>query len=154
MTVTVDSAIAADLFSVMEVMESAFDSAFGEAWTEQQLAGVIVMPGTSLATARQDGFVVGFALWRIVLDEAELLLIGVHSDNQHSGVGTSLLKHVVTESVYSGAKSLHVEVRADNDALYFYANYGFEQVGIRPDYYRRTDHGPREAVTLCLELVS
>jgi [ribosomal protein S18]-alanine N-acetyltransferase len=152
MTVTVKSATAADILTIMEVMDAAFDPAFGEAWTEQQLAGVLVMPGTTLAAAYLDGLMVGFALWRLVLDEAELLLIGVHSLNQLSGVGTALLDYAVTECAYSGAKSLHVEVRVDNDALYFYVKSGFEQVGIRPDYYRRKDNGPRDAATLCLNL--
>ncbi len=148
----VEPVAAQDIAAIMGVMESAFDPAIGEAWTAQQVAGLLSIPGTSLCAARCGDVVLGFALWRTLFDDAELLLIAVDPGAHSTGVGTALFKHVATECLSSGAHYLHVEVRTDNPALYFYAKLGFEMVGIRPQYYRRKDNGPTEATTLRCEL--
>jgi ribosomal-protein-alanine N-acetyltransferase len=41
-----------DLDDVMAVMDRAFGSRFGEAWTRSQLAGILPMAGVSLILAR------------------------------------------------------------------------------------------------------
>ena len=68
-----------DLDAVMKVMESAFGTRFGEAWTRSQCAGILPMAGVSLMLTRDgdDGTPVGFSLSRSVMDESELLLIAV-----------------------------------------------------------------------------
>ncbi len=81
----------ADLAAVMRVMEDSFDPAFGEAWTAPQCAGLLPMAGVWLSLARRDETVIGFALGRIVRDEAELLLLAVHRSSQGKGVGLMLL---------------------------------------------------------------
>ena len=42
----------ADLEDVTQVMSSAFDERFGEAWTRSQCAGILPMPGVELVLAR------------------------------------------------------------------------------------------------------
>ncbi len=144
--------LANDIESIMPVMRAAFDPAYGESWSATQCTGVLALPGSRLVMAMRHGEAAGFALWRIVVDEAELLLIAVHPAQQGSGVGNQLLKHAVTESKESGAIRLHVEVRKDNPALHFYAKQGFVQVGRRPFYYKRSDGGSTDAMTLSLNL--
>jgi ribosomal-protein-alanine N-acetyltransferase len=74
----------------MRVMEDSFDPAFGEAWTAPQCAGLLPMAGVWLSLARRDDAVIGFALARIVGDEAELLLLAVGRSSQGKGVGQML----------------------------------------------------------------
>ena len=78
-----------DLDSVMEVMESAFGSRFGEAWTRSQCAGILPMAGVSLMLTRDGdgGAPVGFSLFRNVMDESELLLLAVAPDHRRRGIG-------------------------------------------------------------------
>ena len=68
-----------DLDEVMEVMDAAFGSRFGEAWTRSQCAGILPMTGVSLIVARdgESGAAMGFTLSRSVADESELLLLAV-----------------------------------------------------------------------------
>jgi [ribosomal protein S18]-alanine N-acetyltransferase len=141
-----------DLAAVMPVMRDSFDPAFGEAWSEGQCRGLMTLPGSKLAIARIDEQIIGFAFWRVTLDESELLLIAVAPTAQRKSVGRALVKSAVTESKQSGAKTMHVEMRTDNKALYFYVGMGFEQVGTRPNYYKRTDGGPTDAITLSRQL--
>ncbi len=65
----------ADLALVDQLMQGAFDPRFGEAWTRNQCLGILAMPGVWLTIAAIDGIPAGFALSRIVADEAELLLL-------------------------------------------------------------------------------
>jgi [ribosomal protein S18]-alanine N-acetyltransferase len=152
MTITLVDIRAADVERIMPVMHAAFDSAFGESWSAIQCAGILSLPGSRMVAALVDEFVVGFALWRVVLDESELMLIASDPKSQRTGIGLFLAKHAVAESKESGATQLHVEVRADNPALYFYAKLGFLQVGCRPQYYKRSDGGVADAITLSLGL--
>jgi ribosomal-protein-alanine N-acetyltransferase len=77
-----------DLDSVIQVMNSAFDERFGEAWTRSQCAGILPMPGVKLVVARfGDGRPAGFALYRTIGDEAELLLLAVSRSFGGAGLG-------------------------------------------------------------------
>ena len=133
---------------IMPIMASAFSPEFGEAWSADQCRGVLTLPGSALALARWEGHLAGFALWRYVLDEAELLLLATGPALQRTGIGTALLDHIAADAKQAGVQRLHVEVRSDNSALPFYTARQFEQVGIRLQYYRRSDHGPADAITL------
>ncbi|UVO52433.1 GNAT family N-acetyltransferase [Sphingomonas sp. SUN019] len=127
---------AADLGAVEAVMDVAFDPRFGEAWTRSQCLGILAMPGVWLTLARADGEVAGFALSRAILDEAELLLIATAPAFRRRGIGAALLRSVVSEARGRGVVKLHLEVRANNDAIALYIANGFAKVGERRGYYR------------------
>src|SRR5690349_12982850 len=55
-----------DLPEVMAVMSDSFDPRFGEAWTMNQCAGLLPLPGVWLTLARQEDGVFGFSLARLV----------------------------------------------------------------------------------------
>jgi ribosomal-protein-alanine N-acetyltransferase len=137
-----------DLDAVMRVMEDSFDPAFGEAWTAPQCAGLLPMPGVWLSLARLDGEVVGFALSRVVLREAELLLLAVRRDRQKRRVGETLLSDFVRAARRRGAEDLHLEVRQGNHAVKLYDRAGFREVGRRPNYYHGRDGQLYDALTL------
>jgi len=139
------------LADIMSVMTCAFDAQFGEAWTAAQCTGVISMPGAQLLIARTPR-VAGFALVRTVFDEAELMLLAVRPDLQRQGIGRALLGQSIATATAAGATSYFLEVRADNPARRFYEDCGFEQVGIRPHYYRGRDGVRRDALTYRLSL--
>ena len=138
----------ADLHDVMAVMEDSFDPRFGEAWTMGQCAGLLPWPGVWLTLARADEAVLGFALARVVADEAELLLLAVKTAGQRRGVGRILLEDFEDEAVARGATRLHLEVREGNHALSLYERSGFGLVGRRRDYYSGQKGDRYDALTL------
>lgn len=140
------------LDAVMEVMASAFDARFGEAWTRAQCAGILPMAGVALTVARLDGKVAGFSLARRTLDEAELLLIAVHPDHVRGGVGRRLLDQFIADQHRAGARHLHLEVRDGNPAVGLYRKGGFGIVGRRTNYYRGTDGEKFDALTMALTI--
>jgi [ribosomal protein S18]-alanine N-acetyltransferase len=144
----VEPAAVADIESILPIMSRAFNPQFGEAWSAPQCMSMLALSGTRFAIGWMDEKVAGFAIARTVLDETELLLIAVDPAQGGCGLGSKLLDYVVTESISLGAKKLHVEVRSDNPAHDFYSARGFVRVGTRPNYYRRKDGGPTQAITL------
>ncbi len=150
--VEIAEASALDLEKVMIVMKKAFDPRHGEAWTAAQCAGILSLPGSLLLIARSGDRTLGFALARSVADEGELLLIAVSPDRQRRGTGKWLVKKIIERLVDKGVKKLHLEMRTDNPALAFYNDLGFQQVGLRRDYYRRSDGQLTDAATLSLEI--
>jgi [ribosomal protein S18]-alanine N-acetyltransferase len=137
-----------DLAAVMDVMEAAFDPAFGEAWTAPQCAGLLPMPGVWLSLAREGDEVVGFALGRVVLREAELLLLAVKREGRGRGIGQLLLDRFIEVAATRGAQDLHLEVREGNGAINLYAKTGFSEIGRRRNYYSGRDGQVYDALTL------
>jgi ribosomal-protein-alanine N-acetyltransferase len=132
----------------MTVMEDSFDPAFGEAWTAAQCAGLLPLPGVWLSIAREGDQVIGFALGRVVLKEAELLLLAVRRDGQGRGIGRSLLERFGLVAASRGADKLHLEVRDGNPASRLYRRAGFTEVGRRRNYYTGRDGQIYDALTL------
>jgi ribosomal-protein-alanine N-acetyltransferase len=140
------------LDAVMQVMNDSFDPAFGEAWTAPQCAGLLPMPGVWLSLANENGKVIGFALARIVLREAELLLLAVKKEGQRRGVGQMLLDRFTAIAKRRGAEQLHLEVREGNHAIRLYKRAGFGEVGRRTNYYNGRDGELYDALTLARSL--
>ena len=137
-----------DLDAVVAVMEDSFDPRFGEAWTASQCAGLLPLPGVWLTLARDDDDIVGFALARLVANEAELLLLAVRRVAQRRGVGRRLLDGFVAHARRRGVDRLHLEVREGNHAVKLYEQSGFSLVGRRRNYYCGADGRCFDALTL------
>ena len=133
--------------AVAEVMQRAFPPDFGEAWTEAQLRGALITPGTHLFLAHSDNKIQGFALTRRVVDECELLLIAVMPDMRGQSIGSQMLLSVLNDCAAAGVSKLFLEMRANNDALHFYQRHSFTIIGQRPDYYRGCDGQKYDALT-------
>jgi ribosomal-protein-alanine N-acetyltransferase len=143
-----------DLDDVIEIMEAAFGSRYGEAWTRSQCAGILPMAGVSLTLARdpRDGEAFGFSLTRSVADEAELLLLAVLPSRHRQGIGSRLLDDFMDRAREGGAARVHLEVRDGNPAVAMYRTAGFTQVGRRRNYYQAADGQRYDALTLARSL--
>lgn len=139
-----------DLEAVMDVMEDSFDPCFGEGWTRPQCAGLLPLPGVWLTLAKENGKTVGFALSRVILDEAELLLLAVMKDRRGNGIGQHLLLSFIDSAANRGAQNLHLEVRDGNHAIHLYKNAGFSEIGRRKAYYNGQDGQAYDALTLAM----
>lgn len=92
---------------------------------------------------------VGFALARVVADEAELLTIGVLPAWRGQGLAGRLLGAVLTRAAALGVTRVLLEVAEDNaPARALYARRNFAIVGRRPGYYRRPPEPAIDALIL------
>jgi len=143
------------LDSVMQVMDEAFDPAFGEAWTRRQISDALARPRTFCLLGHAPGTTGeahGFALSRQVVDEEELLLIAVKPAWRGLGVGKRLLHELHHGARARGVLRLFLEMRDGNPALAFYEDFGFSQIGRRPAYYRSAAGGPIDALTFAFDI--
>lgn len=75
-------------------------------------------------------------VWRPVLDESELLLIGTARDAQRKGLARALLSEALAQAKARGIGCMHLEVRSGNGpAARLYESMGFSIVGLRKGYY-------------------
>jgi len=134
-----------DIDRIMEVMQQAFDPAYGEAWNRRQLVDALIghdgrppSPGEPAA---------GFSLSRIVYDEEELLLFAIAPQWRRQGLGQQLLSAFAIDAASRGARRLLLEMRRGNPAEVLYRKFGFEPIGERPNYYRTADGSRLDALT-------
>ena len=137
-----------DIAAIMPVMNDAFDPEFGEAWTAAQCLSTLAMPGGQLLIAKCDGVLVGFALSRGVIDEEELLLIGVLNTARRRGVGQQLIAKLSEACTQMGRSVIFLEVRDGNNAHSFYSSMGFNPIGRRSSYYKSTDGSRHDSITM------
>lgn len=143
---------AADVATIMPIMADAFDPAYGEAWTAAQCLATLVLPDCQLLLARDGDQLCGFAITRWVLDNEELLMIGVASQYQRQKIGASLLKDIEQSAKRAGRNILFLEVRDGNPAYEFYCQSGFTPIGRRKNYYKLTNGVSPDAITMSLDL--
>jgi len=111
-------------------------------WSADEFSDLLANPLTHLEVHAH-----GFALWRGVAGEAELLTIAVDPARQGSGIGGRLMRAWMAEAARS-CETAFLEVAADNDAaLALYARYGFETTAKRVQYYQRPE-GSADALIL------
>jgi len=143
---------AGEIDAAMAVMDRAFDPAFGEAWTRAQCLGLMGLPDVWLSLAEAaDGRPIGFAMARVMLEDAELLLLAVAPDARRQGVATALIARAAGAARAKGAARLLLEVRDGNEALALYRTRGFAEIGRRRGYYRGPA-GTHDALTLARTL--
>ena len=82
----------------------------------------------------------GFIVYRPILDEAEIITIGVHPDARNTGIASAMLGIIEGELKKSGIKSIFLEVAENNaPARRLYESNGYKQIGIRTKYYDGID---------------
>ena len=87
--------------------------------------------------------VAGYAVMSIGAAEAHILNLCVAPEQQGCGIGSQMLLHLLELAGQHQAAAVFLEVRPSNKkALKLYHTLGFQDVGIRKDYY--PDHKGRE----------
>jgi len=143
-------AVGAASLNILAALHAAsFEDVGDDPWDAVAFARMIAMPGCTALLVCVPGdkpkalVPVGFAVFRVAADEAELLTIGVLPGARRKGAAESVMRHIERSAVAGGARHLILEVAQDNMAArQFYLRLGFKQVGQRPDYYSRAN-GPR-----------
>ncbi len=91
----------------------------------------------------------GFIVCRVVVDEAEILTIGVAQSWQRHGIAARLMAEALERATQGGATRMFLEVAADNGpAQSLYAGLGFVEVGRRSRYYDRPGKDGADAVIM------
>lgn len=112
-------------------------------WSADEMGGLLDSPHVTLLPHPH-----GFALTRLILDEAELLTLAVDPAQQRQGIGDSLMQTWL-DQLESRAATAFLEVAADNTpARALYHRHGFAVISTRPAYYRRTQGPDADALIM------
>lgn len=105
-------------------------------WSERALEDALGPDYVARVLTDDEGQILSWIVWRAVLDESELLLIGTAKNAQRKGYARALLQDALSEAGDRGIVAMHLEVRAGNDpAAKLYETLGFAIVGLRKGYY-------------------
>ena len=100
---------------------------------------------------KEDNKMLGFLIFSPIKPEAHLLSIAVIETQQYKGIGSLLLKSMVSQCKAMGINQVFLEVRASNEkAIGFYQKYGFKKDAIRENYY--SGDIPEDALLMSLGL--
>ena len=132
----------------LELLSGLEQQCFAPPWSEKQLI-------TYLSNSRSCGYlllndeqVVGFALYSTLLDEAELLQIGIVPQSRGQGLGEQLLRQSQRDLREKAIERILLEVRITNKAaIGLYHKLGYQQDGLRKGYYPAAE-GREDAVLM------
>ncbi len=94
----------------------------------------------------------GYAILMPVVDEAELLTIGVAAAQQRKGLGRAMLLEMLKVARAKNMRRVLLEVRPSNlAAIALYRSAGFSEIGVRRAYYQNTN-GSEDALVMACEL--
>ncbi len=139
----------ADLPAVMEIENRSFpnpwhESTFRGEIQHRPISFPLVIVNTVLHR------VVGYIIFWLIGDEAQINNIAIHPDFRRLGIGELVLRQVIDQLRASGAKLVTLEVRPSNTgAQALYRKLGFRMIGLRKGYYTNP---PEDAFLLALQL--
>lgn len=114
-----------------------------DAWTEQTLAEMLAQDSTHIMIVYKpegkadNNKVIGYCLYQVIFEQAEILRIGTHPDYQRQSIASQLFATLNNELINNKVESLLLEVRADNaPALALYERQGFVVIHKRKSYYQ------------------
>lgn len=121
--------------------------AAGTPWNARDIAEILALPGAFAVLAVAEGQPVGFLLGRSVLEDCEILSLGVLAEHRRGGHGRRLLRAAAEAALRRGARRLLLEVSERNAAAQaFYRAEGFAAIGRRKNYYLFADKSQADAI--------
>lgn len=83
-----------------------------------------------------ESYIIGYGGVYIMYENSEITTLGVDSLYQRHGYGKILLEHMISLAKEKECEIMSLEVRISNEkAIGLYKKLGFEQAGIRKNYY-------------------
>jgi ribosomal-protein-alanine N-acetyltransferase len=116
------------------------EASFTNPWTRAMYLAELDRPELSFCYLARDssGGVLGFCSFWLVVDELHINNLAVVPGARRTGVGSALLRHVLSVGVGLRAVRATLEVRQSNEAArLLYARLGFVVAGVRRGYYSK-----------------
>jgi len=125
-------------------------AAFSDPWSGADFADCRGA-GWPILVAETGHDVVGYIVGRALLDEAEILNLGVAEPARRRGIARGLVRALLALFSGRGVRTVFLEVRESNHpARGLYESLGFRAVGRRSRYYQKP---VEDAIVLRVEMV-
>lgn len=139
MNFKIDTMTLADLYSIQDILFSEFD----DFWTTCAFKQELECENSYFLVAKNEkNEIVGFAGFKEIVDEADIMNIVVKKSCRNCGIGFLLLNNLILKANELNLSCLNLEVNEKNiPAINLYKKFGFKQVGIRKKYYGGVQDG-------------
>ena len=114
-----------------------------DAWTYQTLVEMLAQDSMHMLMVYEqedkadNNKVIGYCLYQVIFEQAEILRIGTHPDYQRQGIASQIFAQLNEELISNQVESLLLEVRADNfAAIALYQQQAFAVIHTRKNYYQ------------------
>lgn len=137
----------------LEAIQSIEERVQSHPWRPAHFSDCLKAGNVALVVEQPDApsCIAAYAIVTLGGREADLLNVAVAPDYRRQGIASQLLDYLVAQ-IADRADNLFLEVRASNRAaINLYENLGFNQVGVRPNYYPARQ-GREDALILALSL--
>ena len=108
-------------------------------WTSQTIGDLLEQDSISLmvVTDNSANELIGYCLYQLLFEQAEILRIGTHPDYQRQGIASRVFIRLDEALKANQVESLLLEVRADNTAaIALYEQQGLAVIHTRKGYYQ------------------
>ena len=134
--VAVEPATSRDAWRLAQLHGASFHRGWGEGEFEQMLSE----RNTLVDRLRQGRNIIGFAVSRMAVDEAEILSIAMDARHRGRGLSRNLLLTHLGHLAGHGVCTVFLEVEENNQpARQLYNRAGFKVIGRRERYYKQSD---------------
>lgn len=114
-----------------------------DVWTYQTLVEILAQDSMDMLMVYEqedkadNNKVIGYCLYQVIFEQAEILRIGTHPDYQRQGIASQIFVQLNKELMSNQLESLLLEVRADNaPAIALYEQQAFAVIHTRKNYYQ------------------
>ena len=136
-----------DLDDIMLIENAIYDFP----WTKQIFKDCLRV-GYFCHVVEVSGEIAGYCIMSTGASEAHILNLCISTHHRRYGLGQKLLSHMLVLAKHKNVSTVFLEVRPTNEAaLALYDKVGFNQIGIRNDYYP-AKVGREDAVILAKSL--
>ena len=127
----------ANLDDVNKIYEIEKES-FTNPWSIENIKSELEKEDSYVFVCKLDENILGYISSSIIEDEAYLLNVAVKKDYRNQKIATRLFQNVFDLCESSDVNFITLEVRKSNSAaINLYTKLGFNNVGIRHNYYRK-----------------
>ena len=110
---------------------------FNDPWSERSVASELDNPLSVWLVAMEGERLAGYVGSQTVMGETDMMNIAVDPEFRRRGIAGQLVDALVAQLKTRQSHCLTLEVRASNEpARALYEKLGFQQVGLRKNYYR------------------
>jgi len=111
-------------------------ASFPDPWSRASFLSELDGQGTHFFVAERKDALLGYCIFRSILDEGEIFNIAVAPEYRGQGIGEAMVNKIIELGQAEGLSTIYLEVRAGNlPAKWLYVKMGFRAVGIRRGYY-------------------
>lgn len=114
------------------------EETFSMPWSAASFLQMIEQENARYFVAEEDGQLLGGCGLLLIAGEGNITNVAVAKEARRRGVGTGLMRHLLSEGDKEGLLAYTLEVRVSNTAaIGLYRKLGFVSEGIRPNFYEK-----------------